>query len=81
MSSHRISLWSKEICVKSKQDEIPGFPFRGPRAAPAYLAALRSANQDFTSHVSDFVKRSDLARHQKQGGGIQDVEKENFEGE
>lgn len=43
------------------QEELPGFPLRGPRAAKSFMVSLRSSNQDFTAHHEFFLRKSGLA--------------------
>lgn len=46
---------------KLSQEELPGFPLRGPRAAKSFMVPLRSSNQDFTAHHEFFLRKSGLA--------------------
>lgn len=43
------------------QEDAPGFPLRGPRAAKSFMMSPRSTNQDFIGHHEYFLRKSGSA--------------------
>ena len=46
---------------RSSPKDLPGFPLPGPRVGKSFMASLRSAGQTYTSHHTDFIRKSGVA--------------------
>ncbi len=52
----------KDALLRSKEASLPGFPLKGPRAAPELLLAIRDAGQSsYDDHCTTWLRKSGIS--------------------